>query len=50
VLTRSPVAPRSIVVAIAGPVNGDEIPLTNAPWVIRPRGMFATFPSGLVIY
>jgi glucokinase len=42
VLTRSPVKPRSIVVAVAGPVNGDEIPLTNAPWVVRPRGMFAT--------
>jgi glucokinase len=42
VLARSPVKPRSIVVAVAGPVNGDDIPLTNAPWVIRPRGMFAT--------
>ena len=34
-------APRSAVIAVAGPVNGDEIPLTNCPWVVRPRGMIA---------
>ena len=22
---------------MAGPINGDEIPLTNCPWVVRPR-------------
>lgn len=36
------VRPRSTVLAIAGPVDGDEIPLTNCPWVVRPRGMKAT--------
>ena len=30
------------MLAIAGPVDGDEIPLTNCPWVVKPRGMFAT--------
>ena len=30
------------MVAIAGPVDGDEIPLTNCPWVVKPRGMFST--------
>jgi glucokinase len=36
------VRPRSTVLAIAGPVDGDEIPLTNCPWIVRPRGMKAT--------
>jgi glucokinase len=34
------VRPRSAVIAVAGPVDGDEIALTNCPWVVRPRGMF----------
>lgn len=42
VLSATEVRPRSVVIAVAGPVNGDEIPLTNCPWVIRPRGMPAT--------
>jgi glucokinase len=33
--------PRSAVLAIAGPVDGDEIPLTNCPWVVRPKAMIA---------
>ncbi|MFD1695513.1 glucokinase [Roseibium aestuarii] len=33
--------PRSAVVAVAGPVTGDRIPLTNAAWVIEPRDMIA---------
>ena len=40
--THAPARPRSILLAVAGPVNGDEIPLTNCPWVVKPRGMFAT--------
>lgn len=28
--------PATLVLAIAGPVSGDEIPLTNCPWVVRP--------------
>ena len=27
------------MLAVAGPVDGDEIPLTNCPWVVKPRGM-----------
>ncbi|MCO5063869.1 MAG: glucokinase [Rhizobiaceae bacterium] len=41
VLARSPVKPRSAIIAIAGPVDGDEIKLTNCPWVVRPRSMIA---------
>lgn len=29
--------PKTVILAVAGPVNGDEIPLTNCPWVVRPR-------------
>jgi glucokinase len=41
VLERLSVQPRSAVIAVAGPVNGDEIPLTNCPWIVRPKGMKA---------
>jgi glucokinase len=29
--------PRSTVLALAAPIEGDEVPLTNCPWVVRPR-------------
>ncbi|MEJ8476228.1 glucokinase [Roseibium algae] len=29
--------PRTAIIAVAGPVTGDRIPLTNAKWVIEPR-------------
>lgn len=31
--------PRSAILAIAGPVDGDEIDLTNCDWIVRPRKM-----------
>lgn len=34
--------PRSVMLAVAGPVNGEAIPLTNCPWVVRPRDLIAT--------
>jgi glucokinase len=42
VLERLGVQPRSALLAIAGPVIGNEIPLTNCPWVVKPKGMAAT--------
>lgn len=33
--------PRSAVIAIAGPVVGEEIPLTNAKWVVKPQDIVA---------
>ena len=42
VLERLGVRPRSAVIAVAGPVDGDAIALTNCPWVVRPKGMFDT--------
>ncbi|WP_136621623.1 MULTISPECIES: glucokinase [Mesorhizobium] len=41
VLDRSSVRPNSAVLAVAGPVDGDEIELTNCPWIVKPRKMFA---------
>ncbi len=35
------VAPRSAILAIAGPVTGDEVPLTNCPWTVAPKRMIA---------
>lgn len=35
--------PRSAVLAIAGPINGDEVPLTNCDWVIRPKELMKVF-------
>ena len=39
ILDRTSVQPRSAVLAVAGPVDGDEIDLTNCHWVVRPSAM-----------
>ena len=39
ILDKTAVMPRSAVLAVAGPVDGDEIELTNCDWVVRPRAM-----------
>lgn len=39
ILDQTSVQPRSAVLAVAGPVDGDEIELTNSNWVVRPRAM-----------
>ncbi len=41
--------PRSAVIAVAGPVDGDEIPLTNCPWVVRPKVMFDSLGLGDIV-
>ncbi|CDZ26199.1 glucokinase [Neorhizobium galegae] len=41
VLEGSSIKPRSAILAIAGPIDGDEIDLTNCDWVVRPKGMIA---------
>ncbi|MEF2545959.1 glucokinase [Aurantimonas sp. E1-2-R+4] len=41
VLDKTSVQPKSAVLAVAGPIDGDEIDLTNSPWVIRPQQMLA---------
>ncbi|TPJ82269.1 glucokinase [Mesorhizobium sp. B2-6-2] len=49
VLDRSSIQPNSAVLAVAGPVDGDEIPLTNCPWVVRPRQMLANLGLSEVV-
>lgn len=41
ILEKTKVRPRAAILAMAGPVQGDEIPLTNCDWVIRPKTMIA---------
>jgi glucokinase len=41
ILDHTSVQPRSALLAIAGPIQGDELPLTNCPWVVKPRDMIA---------
>ncbi len=39
ILPVAAVKPRTAILAIAGPISGDEIELTNCPWVVRPHVM-----------
>lgn len=41
VLSSEDPKPRTAIIAVAGPVTGDRIPLTNAAWVIEPLKMIA---------
>lgn len=41
--------PRSAILAVAGPIQADDIPLTNADWVIRPKDMLRRLGLGDVI-
>ena len=54
ILDHTSIQPRSAVLAIAGPVEGDEIDLTNCAWVVKPRTddgnarPFATSPCSTI--
>lgn len=37
------VTPHSAVLALAGPIQGDRVPLTNCHWVVEPKRMIARF-------
>lgn len=41
VLDGNDLKPRSAILAIAGPIDGDEIDLTNCDWVVRPKKMIS---------
>jgi len=49
VLDKTSLQPKSAVLAVAGPIDGNEIPLTNCDWVVKPRGMLATLGLGEII-
>jgi glucokinase len=42
ILPAAPKPPKTAVLAIAGPINSNEIELTNCPWVVRPKVMMET--------
>ena len=37
VLDKTSIVPKSAVLAVAGPTDGDEIDLTNCHWIVRPK-------------
>ena len=39
VLDTTSIQPRSAILAVAGPIDGDEIDLTNCDWIVRPKAM-----------
>ncbi len=39
ILPNTTTPPKTAILAIAGPISGDEIELTNCPWVVRPYVM-----------
>ncbi|WP_160010770.1 glucokinase [Rhizobium sp. 18055] len=39
ILEKSAIRPRSAILAVAGPISDDEIPLTNCDWIVRPKTM-----------
>lgn len=41
VLDKGSVRPRSAILAVAGPIEGDEIDLTNCDWIVRPNALIA---------
>lgn len=43
VLDHTSILPRSAVLAIAGPIEGDIIPMTNCDWVVKPRDLMEKF-------
>jgi len=51
VLDKSSSQPRSAILAVAAPIDGDEIDLTNCPWIVKPKAMIANlgFEDVLVV-
>lgn len=41
VLEKTAVRPRSTILAVAGPIEGDEIDLTNCDWIVRPNALIS---------
>ncbi len=43
VLQGSHERPKSATLALAGPITGDKVPLTNCPWVVEPKRLIERF-------
>ncbi len=46
IFARTALRPRSTVLAVAAPVEGDAVELTNCPWVVRPRDLHGRLGIG----
>lgn len=49
VLDKTSIQPRTAVLAVAGPTDGDEIDLTNCDWIVRPKQLIENQDFGDVI-
>ncbi|MEM8837965.1 MAG: glucokinase [Pseudomonadota bacterium] len=48
-LNHTAVYPRTALLAVAGPVRGDEIALTNCPWIVEPKRLIEEFGFEVVV-
>lgn len=48
-LSRTATYPRAAILAIAGPVRGDKIAMTNGPWVVEPKRLIEEFGFEIVV-
>lgn len=48
-LDHTAVYPRAAILAVAGPVRGDTISLTNSPWVVEPKRLIEEFGFEVVV-
>ncbi|MHA1189104.1 MAG: glucokinase [Alphaproteobacteria bacterium] len=49
VLSQTDIRPRTAIIALAAPIDGDEIDLTNAHWVVQPRAIMAALDISDVV-
>jgi glucokinase len=49
ILDKTSVMPRTAILAVAGPTDGDEIDLTNCDWVVRPKALIGNLGFSDVI-
>jgi len=48
-LNRTATYPRAAILAVAGPVRGDKISLTNGAWVVEPKRLIEEFGFEIVV-
>lgn len=48
-LSQTAIYPRTALLAVAGPVRGDTISMTNCPWVVEPKRLIDEFGFEVVV-
>lgn len=48
-LNHTAVYPRTAILAVAGPVRGDVVSMTNCPWVVEPKRLLEEFGFEVVV-